>query len=664
MMPSRDRIGSVVEEARRMGCFYGSVQVRGEDREAVRAVLEGLARKNRTRCWLGPSLGGWIGVYPQLYGQDSSLARDLARRLPQEIFRLTVYDDDVFEYDYYRGGKRIDQYSSRPDYHGVLSQRARKALRGRPATFAHLAIDSEQFARLGDRIAEQQTQPAVFASELLTLLASALGIGNVQTCYEYLEGGESDVDRWDDFVHIPDLSTEQARNSKADAALQNESRRVLREGLLLAEHGGQRGRNVPSPHWCPSPDGSGFLVAWAAPDYTPEPVPVERVGPPWSAGPVPTGLAAGWDVMQLVLSQSGRHLAMVCSNSDARVTAWRLDDRRCLARLPRGHAAFRAEFLADESAVLFVGASVASEEIGILPLGSGEPRFIAFARPKLAAVHPEGEKLAVLDGRDRLSVLDLPSNRVGRSLFFSGIRPPINTVFLLGPKYPRDWYTMAPEALEDLLRQKQSELLKAHEQPIQSQPIDSGDSPGKLSPKQIEMFARQAREALATTRTPGWRDEKARSGEFISEVMFDPSGARLFTATLEGVRVYLWREILEASDEMPPPVLAVNLDSWLKETPEGTEPRNSFVATLAYDPDRNWLLFAGQEGRVRYLDLLDGRTGVLLEPPGRPAIGRLALSRDRSALGITCNSDINDEGRNKRAAVIQFWDYAALRRAL
>ena len=51
---------------------------------------------------------------------------------------------------------------------------------------------------------------------------------------------------------------------------------------------------------------------------------------------------------------------------------------------------------------------------------------------------------------------------------------------------------MAPEALDDLVRRKQAELLKAHEQPIQSQSNDSGDSLGKLSPKQIEMFARQA----------------------------------------------------------------------------------------------------------------------------------------------------------------------------
>ena len=79
--------------------------------------------------------------------------------------------------------------------------------------------------------------------------------------------------------------------------------------------------------------------------------------------------------------------------------------------------------------------------------------------------------------------------------------------------------------------------------------------------------------------------------------------------------------------------------------------------------NREWLLVGSQAGRVRYLDLVDGQTGILLEPPGRPAIGRL-LCRDRSALGIACNPDIIEEGPSKRAGVIQFWDYAALRRAL
>ena len=115
---------------------------------------------------------------------------------------------------------------------------------------------------------------------------------------------------------------------------------------------------------------------------------------------------------------------------------------------------------------------------------------------------------------------------------------------------------------------------------------------------------------------------------------------------------------------MPPPELVANLDPWASETPPEAGARGNFVNSLAHDSDRDWLLFAGGEGRVRYLDLADGRTGILLEPPGRPGIGHMALSRDRSALGITCEPDINDEGANQRAAVIQFWDYRVLCRLL
>jgi hypothetical protein len=234
---------------------------------------------------------------------------------------------------------------------------------------------------------------------------------------------------------------------------------------------------------------------------------------------------------------------------------------------------------------------------------------------------------------------------------------------VLGPDYPREWFTMPPKALDDVLTQKLNELMEVFERQIPGQPIARIEPLRKESRARIEMFGQQAREALSMARSPVWLDEKASSGEFISELAFDASGERLFAATNRGVRVYLWSEVLDSTGEMPPPKLAVNLNPWLKETPQGTEERNSFVHALAYDNAREWLLFAGQEGRVRYLDLAAGRTGVLVEPPGRPTIGHLGLSRDRSALGITCNPDINDEGRNKRAAVIQFWDYRMICRS-
>ena len=108
--------------------------------------------------------------------------------------------------------------------------------------------------------------------------------------------GESDVEDWNQFLHIPDLSSERITQGKADAA-HNSKVRLRREGLLLAEYGGARARKVPFPQWCPAADGAGFLVAWSPPEFTSiEPVPIHRVGPPWSAGPTPIGVMAGYDV--------------------------------------------------------------------------------------------------------------------------------------------------------------------------------------------------------------------------------------------------------------------------------------------------------------------------------------------------------------------------------
>jgi hypothetical protein len=114
-----------------MGAYYGSVHVHSENREAVRAVLARLSRKNKNWFWLGPNLGGWIGVYPNLYGQDSSVARDLARGLPGELFYLMVRDDDVFAYDYYREG--IASTNIAPD--PIVPTSCRSA-RGRPCAAA------------------------------------------------------------------------------------------------------------------------------------------------------------------------------------------------------------------------------------------------------------------------------------------------------------------------------------------------------------------------------------------------------------------------------------------------------------------------------------------------------------------------------------------------
>jgi hypothetical protein len=97
-----------------MGGFYGSGQIRSEDRDSVRSALEQLARKKR-RFLLGPALEGWIGVDPGDPGQGFRVARALARRFPGELIAMLVDDDDRSAFEYDRDGRRIDQYDPIPD---------------------------------------------------------------------------------------------------------------------------------------------------------------------------------------------------------------------------------------------------------------------------------------------------------------------------------------------------------------------------------------------------------------------------------------------------------------------------------------------------------------------------------------------------------------------
>ena len=86
---------------------------------------------------------------------------------------------------------------------------------------------------------------------------------------------------------------------------------LIHEGLLLAERGGHRGRDVPWLHWCTAPDGAGFLLVAEPPEFsTREPVPLEQIGPPWSAGPKPTGLMVDPKVKGCISSPSGRFVAV------------------------------------------------------------------------------------------------------------------------------------------------------------------------------------------------------------------------------------------------------------------------------------------------------------------------------------------------------------------
>ncbi len=397
-----------------MGSFYGSVQIRGDDREPIRSVLEELARKKR-RFLLGPPLGGWIGVYPDGHGQDMAVARALAQRLPGEILAMLVHHDDVFAYEFYRDGRLIDQYNSAPDYFGEVSEAQKGKLRGWPETFAHLAADPAMFAAMRDQLAAQGHDPVLFASELLEAFADALGICNALTSYEHLQENEEtdDVEGWDEFIHVPDLSREKTRQHQADEALAEDKQRLIHEGRLLAERGGLIGWAIPC--LCPSPDGRGFLVAWGCHIGPNKQLrPIERHAPPWSAGPSAMPWTAGAHVFGLELSPSGRYIAAAPSPGEWESGVWDLRENRPVAGVPQVREG-NVGFLPDESAIFSLIIRADERRFAIAPIGGGDERVISVPYAKFGAFHPSGSSLVVYDDFSRLLVVDVASGRVTRS---------------------------------------------------------------------------------------------------------------------------------------------------------------------------------------------------------------------------------------------------------
>ena len=269
------------------------------------------------------------------------------------MFHLLVHDDDFFVYEYYRDGKLVDRFNSRPDYFAPVSASEARKLRGRPETFGHLAGSGDIFA-LKSMLADPEAESFAFASTLLERFAQALGIRNAVTSYEYLQNGELEgLEGWDQFVHVPDLTSAKEQKRQLDESRRVLKQNLIREGLLFAELGGKKGRDCPTPCWCPAPDGSGFLLGWSdhvAPRE--QTMALERYGPPWPAGPAPTPLAIDSQVFGMALSPSGRYLAVGHAGGEWKATLWDLAENRRLLQVPQVRGAISVGFGPDEKSMI------------------------------------------------------------------------------------------------------------------------------------------------------------------------------------------------------------------------------------------------------------------------------------------------------------------------
>ena len=97
-----------------MGTTYTNLQVKTEAQDAV---VEALMHPLKEPAYVSPSVGGWVGVYPEGRITDiTELARQLSVAVSYPAMALMVHDSDVFLYWLYKNGEPRDEFNSDPDW--------------------------------------------------------------------------------------------------------------------------------------------------------------------------------------------------------------------------------------------------------------------------------------------------------------------------------------------------------------------------------------------------------------------------------------------------------------------------------------------------------------------------------------------------------------------
>ena len=358
-----------------MGAFYSSIQIRSEDRDAVRLAAAGLAGESKRKFLIGPLLNGWVGVYPEDVKGHDDAAQELARRLNTIALQLIIHDDSVFLSNFFRGGELVSEYSSNPDYFGEIADDACERLKPGPEIFREMVDSPEKLAKMA-RVLDPETEiESGFEQDRLEEFAKLLGIQNTLTSYEYLEAGErGGVKGWKQFIHIPDNTAEKKvaraveRKAKKDAetALSNARQKLVESGVLCHEWEqpyDEKNANLAEAEICADP--LGFVVLWRnrwGAGYTPQLIPLQ---PPWEDKPQPVDYKYSSTVPEsLRISSKGTWLAFW----DGTLSLWDWRERRPIGGLKV--EAFPMAFSQDEKLLLcqtdakkFVTVSLETREV-------------------------------------------------------------------------------------------------------------------------------------------------------------------------------------------------------------------------------------------------------------------------------------------------------------
>jgi hypothetical protein len=215
-----------------MGSFYANIHLRTTERERVLRGWQGYwaGREERAWAWVSPVYGGWVSVFDwRGDAQDTDVLLELAAHLSRELdgvaLAFQVQDSELAEYWLFNAGREVDHYTSNADYFAAAAEWPSTT----PAdgVYSGYGPDSRPgYATEDDLtdggntgllrslanadVSEVELEailrtPAYIADDILTALASALGIHDSWAAlgYHYLATDGDTILGLDAFSHLP-----------------------------------------------------------------------------------------------------------------------------------------------------------------------------------------------------------------------------------------------------------------------------------------------------------------------------------------------------------------------------------------------------------------------------------------------------------------------------
>lgn len=601
-----------------MGAFFGSVHVRTDDADSIRVELETLAAGGERRFLIAPPIRGWVSVFPSGSGQDWTVSEELSRIVTKPILHCIVHDDDVFTYRLYRSGVMADEYNSAPGYFDPNVSRDQRPAGGRVELLREFLPKPEKLSDLHGVLSEPRAS-SPFEQFRLERFAKLLALPNACTSYEYLLGGERDgIQQWKRFVHVPDLTSQQAAKHAAASQARAALKRLARQGLLLADLKGARASHrlfCRRPVWCIAPKTNDVFFCWGDVNMVSQGSRTQMLRLNTHNGQQsPLGCEVADTLTALLISPSERWLVVGCAFGNWTVQLWDLSTQQLRKEIPQSRSVDAMCFSADEQ-LLF---TVSQGKVTVLSLSElrtvGELRLSRAGR--VLAPHPSGEILAFADTQGLLLLVDVRRLAVVKTAWI-GAKATLETAQV---------ELAAPEAMERVLKE-----LRIHM------------SADELARYRTEMSAQFLPK------------------ESITALQFSPDGRWLACGTNVGVHVFEWGNLLASAGDGPLRIpISVEAESVECDLGDGCSTESRRVYAVAFDSVSRRVLFSGLEGKVRFIELADGRCGDLLVQPQRGPITELGLTPDRSALVCTFQ---RTELRKEGPVRLQVWNYPALCKA-